>query len=242
MKIIPAFHARIAGLQAAAGSQCRHRTVYARKNVPAEGRDHDFLHDGPDLVPGVVSTAPEGAEGPAINYSLAAMLGDALQPVLAPLGFNWQISVALIPGMALAKSPLPLGTVYAIEGGKEAAEQIGLALASKWSLATAVAARMVHLCPTVRFDARRDSPRDRELAVDGDHLHLHAGAGLSRLSPPTMSPLRSARVTPSIWSSRMQLKDCFDPLASDDVEKHERRSGRAFCSAFQLRYVAYGYV
>ena len=31
---------------------------------------------------------PEGAEGPAINYSLAAMIGHALQPVLEPIGFN----------------------------------------------------------------------------------------------------------------------------------------------------------
>ena len=43
---------------------------------------------------------PAGAEGPAINYSLAAMIGRAIQPLLAPLGFNWQIAVALIPGMA----------------------------------------------------------------------------------------------------------------------------------------------
>jgi ferrous iron transport protein B len=83
---------------------------------------------------------PEGAEGPAINYSLAAMLGDALQPVLAPVGFNWQISVALIPGMAAREVAVAaLGTVYAIEGGKEAAEQIGAVLAGKWSLATALA-------------------------------------------------------------------------------------------------------
>jgi ferrous iron transport protein B len=83
---------------------------------------------------------PEGAEGPAINYSLAAMIGDALQPVLAPIGFNWQIGVALIPGMAAREVAVAaLGTVYAIEGGKEAAAQIGQALASKWSLATALA-------------------------------------------------------------------------------------------------------
>jgi ferrous iron transport protein B len=83
---------------------------------------------------------PEGAEGPAIDYSLAAMIGDALQPVLAPIGFTWQISVALIPGMAAREVVVAaLGTVYAIEGGKEAAEQIGQALASKWSLATALA-------------------------------------------------------------------------------------------------------
>jgi ferrous iron transport protein B len=83
--------------------------------------------------------APAGAEGPAINYSLAAMIGHALEPMLAPLGFNWQIAVALIPGMAAREVAVAaLGTVYAIEGGKEAADQIGQVLADKWSLATAL--------------------------------------------------------------------------------------------------------
>jgi ferrous iron transport protein B len=83
---------------------------------------------------------PEGATEPDINYSLAAMIGKALEPILGPVGFNWQINVALIPGMAAREVAVAaLGTVYAIEGGKEAAEQIGQALASKWSLATALA-------------------------------------------------------------------------------------------------------
>jgi ferrous iron transport protein B len=83
--------------------------------------------------------APAGAEGPAINYSLAAMIGKALETFLAPLGFNWQIAVALIPGMAAREVAVAaLGTVYAIEGGKEAADQIGQVLADKWSLATAL--------------------------------------------------------------------------------------------------------
>jgi ferrous iron transport protein B len=82
---------------------------------------------------------PAGAEGPAINYSLAAVIGKAIEPLLAPLGFNWQIAVALIPGMAAREVAVAaLGTVYAIEGGKEAAEQIGQVLATKWSLATAL--------------------------------------------------------------------------------------------------------
>jgi ferrous iron transport protein B len=82
---------------------------------------------------------PAGAEGPAINYSLAAIIGHALAPLFAPLGFNWQIVVALIPGMAAREVAVAaLGTVYAIEGGKEAAEQIGQVLATKWSLATAL--------------------------------------------------------------------------------------------------------
>src|SRR5215468_2280034 len=83
---------------------------------------------------------PEGATDPDINYSLAAMIGRALEPILGPVGFNWQINVALIPGMAAREVAVAaLGTVYAIEGGKEAAEQIGQALANKWSLATALA-------------------------------------------------------------------------------------------------------
>ncbi|WP_295855261.1 nucleoside recognition domain-containing protein, partial [Tardiphaga sp.] len=63
----------------------------------------------------------------------------ALEPLLMPIGFNWQIAVALIPGMAAREVAVAaLGTVYAIEGGKEAAEQIGQVLAAKWSLATAL--------------------------------------------------------------------------------------------------------
>jgi ferrous iron transport protein B len=82
---------------------------------------------------------PAGAADPAINYSLAAMIGKMIAPLLAPLGFNWQIAVALIPGMAAREVAVAaLGTVYAIEGGKEAAAQIGQVLATKWSLATAL--------------------------------------------------------------------------------------------------------
>lgn len=83
---------------------------------------------------------PAGATEPAIDFSLAAIIGKALEPLLAPVGFNWQIAVALIPGMAAREVAVAaLGTVYAIEGGKEAAEQIGQVLATKWSLATALA-------------------------------------------------------------------------------------------------------
>lgn len=82
---------------------------------------------------------PAGATEPAIGFSLAAIIGKALEPLLAPVGFNWQIAVALIPGMAAREVAVAaLGTVYAIEGGKEAAEQIGQVLATKWSLATAL--------------------------------------------------------------------------------------------------------
>ncbi|QOZ51368.1 ferrous iron transporter B [Bradyrhizobium arachidis] len=82
---------------------------------------------------------PAGSTEPAIDFSLAAIIGKAIEPLLHPVGFNWQIAVALIPGMAAREVAVAaLGTVYAIEGGKEAAEQIGQVLATKWSLATAL--------------------------------------------------------------------------------------------------------
>jgi ferrous iron transport protein B len=84
--------------------------------------------------------APEGATEPAITYSLAAMIGHFLEPITAPLGFNWQINVALIPGMAAREVAVgALGTIYAIDGGDGAAAKIGQVLAGQWSLATALA-------------------------------------------------------------------------------------------------------
>ncbi len=83
---------------------------------------------------------PEGATEPAIRYSLAAMIGSAIEPITAPLGFNWQINVALIPGMAAREVAVgALGTIYAIDGGDGAAEKIGQAIAGQWSLGTALA-------------------------------------------------------------------------------------------------------
>ncbi len=92
------------------------------------------------LVIWVLSTfpfAPAGAEGPAINYSFAAMIGHLLSPILSPIGFTWEICVALVPGMAAREVAVAgLSTVYAIQGGGDGA--LALALARHWSLATGV--------------------------------------------------------------------------------------------------------
>ena len=83
-------------------------------------------------------TAPEGAAGPAIHYSFAGMIGHALLPVLAPIRFNWQIAVALIPGLAAREVAVgALATVYAI-GGDAAGSALSATLSAQWSLATAL--------------------------------------------------------------------------------------------------------
>ncbi len=114
--------------------------------------------------------APAGATGPGIEYSLAAWLGHLLEPVLAPIGFNWQIGVALIPGMAAREIAVAaLGTVYAIEGGKDAAPQIGQALAAHWSVATAISVLVWYIfapqCASTLAVIRRETGSWRFMAL-----------------------------------------------------------------------------
>jgi len=83
---------------------------------------------------------PEGATAPAIEYSLAGMLGKALAVLLAPIGFNWQISIALVPGLAAREVAVgALGTVYALSAtGDDTAQALVPLIAQSWSLATAL--------------------------------------------------------------------------------------------------------
>ena len=83
---------------------------------------------------------PEGASGPAIDYSFAGMIGHALEPLFAPIGFNWQMVIALVPGMAAREVAVAaLGTVYAVADPEGAASLLGATLAAQWSLATGLA-------------------------------------------------------------------------------------------------------
>ena len=87
-------------------------------------------------VPG----APAGATDPAINYSLAGRIGHLLQPVLAPIGFNWQMTVALIPGFAAREVAVAaLGTVYALGNADAAPGALATTLSHHWSIATGLA-------------------------------------------------------------------------------------------------------
>ena len=86
---------------------------------------------------------PEGATLPPIDYSFAGMLGHLMQPIFAPLGFNWQICIALIPAMAAREVLVSsLGIVYAMSGADEEAISKGLEQLISgggdlgWSLAT----------------------------------------------------------------------------------------------------------
>jgi ferrous iron transport protein B len=83
---------------------------------------------------------PAGATGPAIQYSLAGMVGQWLEPLFRPIGFNWQICIALIPGLAAREVAVgALGTVYALSAaGEDVADQLAPMLGASWSVATAL--------------------------------------------------------------------------------------------------------
>jgi ferrous iron transport protein B len=83
---------------------------------------------------------PPGATGPPIQYSIAGHLGAWLAVVFAPIGFNWQISIALVPGLAAREVAVgALGTVYALSAtGDDVSSALTPLIAHSWSLPTAL--------------------------------------------------------------------------------------------------------
>ncbi|HEL4217777.1 TPA: ferrous iron transport protein B [Stenotrophomonas maltophilia] len=85
--------------------------------------------------------APAGATMPAIDYSYAGQIGHAMAAFFAPLGFNWQICIALIPGLAAREVAVSsLATVYALSAADDDAASQALTplISDGWSLATAL--------------------------------------------------------------------------------------------------------
>ncbi|MDV2453014.1 ferrous iron transporter B [Xanthomonas hortorum] len=85
--------------------------------------------------------APANAILPAIDYSFAGRIGHAMSTFFAPLGFNWQICIALIPGLAAREVAVAsLATVYALSAADDdaAAQALSPLISDGWSLATAL--------------------------------------------------------------------------------------------------------
>jgi ferrous iron transport protein B len=82
---------------------------------------------------------PEGFTGAAIEYSLAGRIGHALAVVFKPIGFNWQIAIALIPGLAAREVAVgALGTVYALSQTPDMEGALSTVIAQTWGLPTAL--------------------------------------------------------------------------------------------------------
>ena len=126
--------------------------------------------------------APAGATGPAIDYSLAGRIGHAMTSVFAPIGFNWQICIALIPGLAAREVAVSsLATVYALSAADDAAAAQALSplIIQDWSLATALSLLVWYIyAPHVPFHAGDDQARDAFLEAGRDQRGLPVRTGL----------------------------------------------------------------
>lgn len=84
---------------------------------------------------------PAGATGPAIDSSFAGIIGHWIQPFFSPIGFNWEICVALILGLAAREVAVTsLATVYAVGAvDTDAPTQLIHFLSTQWSIPTGLA-------------------------------------------------------------------------------------------------------
>jgi ferrous iron transport protein B len=83
--------------------------------------------------------APADASRAAIEYSFAGQLGGWMQHIFAPLGFSWEMCIALIPAMAAREVAVSaLATVYAV-GGDNVDASLGAAIGQAWNLPVALA-------------------------------------------------------------------------------------------------------
>ncbi|WP_347260292.1 ferrous iron transporter B [Rudaea sp.] len=115
---------------------------------------------------------PAGASEPAIHYSAAGMIGRALHTVFAPLGFNWQICIALVPGLAAREVAVSsLATVYALAGNEDGLQAV---VAAQWSLATALALLAWYvfapMCISTLATVKRETGSMRNVAVLAGYL------------------------------------------------------------------------
>ena len=125
---------------------------------------------------------PEGASGPAIQYSIAGILGHALGVVFAPIGFNWQISIALVPGLAAREVAVSaLGTVYAMSSSGDVAGALSPVIASTWSLATGLSLLAWYVfapqCLSTLAVVRRETNSWRYPLIMAGYLFAMAYAG-----------------------------------------------------------------
>ncbi|HVI59826.1 MAG TPA: ferrous iron transport protein B [Luteimonas sp.] len=121
--------------------------------------------------------APAGTTGPAIDYSFAGRIGHAMTALFAPVGFNWQICIALIPGLAAREVVVAsLATVYALSAANDdaAAQALMPLIADGWSLATGLSLLVWFIyapqCISTLATIRRETNSWKQVAISAGYL------------------------------------------------------------------------
>lgn len=122
-------------------------------------------------------SAPADATMPAIDYSFAGQLGHFMQKIFAPLGFNWQIAIALIPGMAAREVVVAsLGTIYSMQGATDdtTIQMLTPVISQQWSLATALSLLVWFIyapqCISTLAIIRRETSSWSKVAITAGYL------------------------------------------------------------------------
>ena len=114
---------------------------------------------------------------PAIDYSFAGRIGHAMTAVFAPLGFDWRICIALIPGLAAREVAVSsLATVYALSAADDtaAAQALSPLIAQDWSLATALSLLVWYIyapmCVSTLATIRRETHSWKQVGITAGYL------------------------------------------------------------------------
>ena len=115
--------------------------------------------------------------GGDVTQSFAGQIGSAMTVLFAPLGFNWQICIALIPGLAAREVAVSsLATVYALSAADDAAaaEALSPLIAQDWSLATALSLLVWYIyapqCLSTLATIKRETHSWKQVGISAGYL------------------------------------------------------------------------
>ena len=115
--------------------------------------------------------------GGDVTQSFAGQIGRAMTTVFSPIGFNWQICIALIPGLAAREVAVSsLATVYALSAADDAAAAQALTplITHDWSLATALSLLVWYIyapqCISTLATIKRETQSWKQVGMSAGYL------------------------------------------------------------------------
>ena len=189
-----------------------------------------------------------------LEHSLAGRTGRALEPVLAPLGFDWKIGVGLLA--SLAAREVIVATLAQIYAAADETTSLRDALrrdadprfrpAHLHAGDGGVAAGLLRLRAAVHVDHRRDEARDQQLAMAGLRLRVSSRPRLcGELCDPPVGdgpgrrPMKRALLIPLIASllatgciTRSVKEPVFEQDQTNVFLRSQRKGGETLPKGF----------
>ena len=140
---------------------------------------------GTTIMLWALASFPQAGPGQKqVEVSIAGKIADGIEIVVAPIGFNHDIALALLPAMAAREVAVSaIATVYSIDATDEEA---AAATARRTPARPLVAGdrarlpRLVRVRAAMHLDHRRHPPRNQRLEVAAVHGRLSVRARLHR--------------------------------------------------------------